>query len=196
MKRKSSFELTTKEQMRAIFSPTANEIVQALRHAGPSSAMEIGKILGKNANSLHYHLRRLVQQELLVIVETRRSGAREERIYDVIAERFMSDQYLENKTLRKIVVGGIGRFLRSAAREFERAAESLSNPKEGEVRKLIGSRYCATLTEDQLVELNKHFDEISKMFAKNSGSSEGVRYSFTAVFAPVAGRPTNKKEEQ
>lgn len=195
MKRLSSFELTTKEQMRAIFSPTANEIVQALRHSGPSSASEIAEIIGKKANSLHYHLRRLVKQELLTVVETRMSGARAEKVYDVASERFLSDQYLESETLRKIVVDGIRRFLRNAAREFSNATKLLDNPKKNEARKLIGSRYCATLTEEQLLELNKHFDEISRIFAKNSGSKEGTRFSFTAVLAPVSGVENSSNKE-
>ena len=185
MKRKSSFNLTTKEQLQVVLSPICNEIVQALRVAGPSSASELGVILGKNANSLHYHLRKLIAHELVNVVATRQSGARTERIYDLSADRFVSDEYLQSEPLRKIVVKGIKGFLRLAGREFESATKASGKPEKTHPRKLIGSRYSANLNDEQLTELNRHVEEISRIFAENSGSNEGERYTFTSILAPV-----------
>ncbi|MEM7306663.1 MAG: helix-turn-helix domain-containing protein [Planctomycetota bacterium] len=53
------------DQLAELTSPARLEILDAACAAGPCTAAELGRLLGRAPDSLYYHLRRLVRVELL-----------------------------------------------------------------------------------------------------------------------------------
>ena len=87
-KRKKRAPLRSAGQLRALASPVSLEIIEALQTGGPATVSELGPRMGRRANSLHYHIRKLTDVRLVQQVATRRSGARTEAIHDVAAQTF------------------------------------------------------------------------------------------------------------
>ncbi|MDH3494314.1 MAG: helix-turn-helix domain-containing protein [Acidobacteriota bacterium] len=185
-KRKKSFPLKTPEQLRLVSSPAALEIVRALRHQGPASVSELGPMIGRKSNSLHYHIRKLTRSGMVRVTGTRRSGARTESVYDVSADRFEGVGLHKSKKLKGLANEGVRSLTRLAAREFERASA-----RDGEIvvtgrhRSILAHRVSARLTKKQLAEVNQCVDRIEEIFAANVGSGSGEMHAMTIVMSPL-----------
>ena len=185
-KRKKVFPIKTAEQLRLVSSPAAMEIVQALRQNGSASVTELGPKIGRKSNSLHYHVRKLVQSGMLQKTGTRLSGARTESIYDVSADRFAGKDLHKNSKLRKLTNEGVRSLTRLASRNFVNASERPDYiVGTGKHRNIFAHRMSARLTKSQLTEVNGCIDRIEEIFAANAGSEKGGMFALTLVMAPL-----------
>ena len=186
MKRKAELRITTAEQLKLIRSPTAIDIVQALRQRGPATVSELGQRIGKRPNSCHYHVAKLVKAGFVQAVDTRRSGARTETIYDVVANQFVGPNAPKSPALRQTTREAVAGLLRLAARQFSRATECPEQLcEEGPKRNILVTRHAARLTSSQLAAVNRHFRAVEKIFLENSGSSSGQLCAATLVLTPL-----------
>lgn len=69
------------EQARAIASSSRSMVFWTYNSRTPLSVAEVGKIIGKSAQSVRYHTNELLKVGLLVVAETRRRHARTEEAY-------------------------------------------------------------------------------------------------------------------
>ena len=78
--RKKPTRQVPRDQVRALRSPTCQEIVDALGALGPATVADLGAHLGRAPDSLYYHLRTLARVGL--VEETKaRTGATHGRVY-------------------------------------------------------------------------------------------------------------------
>src|SRR6187402_212726 len=70
-------------QIEALASGARQELVDALQTLGPCSIADLGAHLGRASDSLYYHVRLLARAGLVVERGSRRSGARDEALWDV-----------------------------------------------------------------------------------------------------------------
>jgi len=70
-------------QVRALVGPVRQELVDVLESAGPSSVAELGAHLGRPADALYHHLRRLEKVGLVVERERRKEGRHVFAVYDL-----------------------------------------------------------------------------------------------------------------
>lgn len=105
------------EQLKAIASPARSEVFWTYSAVEPLSVQEVAERMNRVAGTIHYHTNVLIKVGLLVLVESRRSGARTESLY-VRAGRSvygrnhpMTDQY------RKAGSKGFHAIMRSLGRE-------------------------------------------------------------------------------
>ena len=184
-KRKKMMVINTAEQLSALKSPKSMEIVIALRQFGEATVSELGSMLGLRANSLHYHILKLKSAGLIRQTNSKRSGARTEAAYDVVADRFESKSTLADPVLRKLTVETGVALLRLAIRNFTEATNEPKNLSEhGKHRNIWMSRLSARLTSAQLAEVNKHLDAIQDLFCENIGSQKGKPYTLTSLLTP------------
>src|SRR5262245_35684610 len=79
---KSAPSTISPTQLRLLASPVRQEIVDVLESAGARSVAELGALLGRPADALYHHLRRLVAVGL-VEVERRQVGRHAFAVYDL-----------------------------------------------------------------------------------------------------------------
>lgn len=180
-KRKKTYSLRSVAQLRVVSSPQAFEILEALQLGGPASVGELGPRLGRRANSLHYHVRKLEALGLVEGVGTNRKGARTEVIYDVVADQFVSATVSKEREQRDVTSQAVASMLRLASRDFTRAAEEPTAVSKGRGRNLLARRKKARLSSAELAKLNRHLDAIDKIFAENCGAEKGTVCVLTAV---------------
>lgn len=185
MKRRAVEPIRTAAQLRTLASPVARALLQALR-ASPATVAELGPRLGRRANSLHYHVRKLRAAGFIHAVGTRRSGARTETIYDVVAERFVGPSAPQPPRLRALTVGVVASLLRQATRDFARATEHPQRVVDaGEGRNVVADRHSAWLTPRQLARANRLIDALHRVFTDNAGKEHGRLYVLTTVLTPA-----------
>jgi predicted transcriptional regulator len=189
--RRQTGRIRTAEQLQVLSAPATVEVLEALQAGGPATAAELGPRLGRRSNSLHYHVRKLAQAGMVEQVDTRRSGARTEAVYDVTADTFIGPSATRNRKVRQAAVDAVAALLRLATRNFARAAERPESLTEtGRYRNIIAVRSKAWLTRKQLAEVNEHVDAITKIFDENHGTQRGSLYAMTTVLTPLGRNKT------
>lgn len=185
-RRKKRFNLTTPDQLRLIGSPIAIEIIQAIRQKGPISIRDLGPIIGRKPNSLHYHVRKLVKNGFVVQTGTNRSGARSEAVYDVVADAIVGADLPKNKEMMELTNAGVGSMLRLAQRNWDSASK---NPeivfKEQTITNLRAHRLSARLSEEELHKVNEYIVKILDVFKDSIGSDDGQMCSVTLLLTPL-----------
>ena len=82
-----TFEVVRDDQIEVMASPARLEILDAVRSTGPCSIADIAALLGRPADSLYYHVRQLVEVDLLIPCGTRPTSRRHEELYRTPARR-------------------------------------------------------------------------------------------------------------
>jgi len=185
-KRKKTASIRTIDQLRVLASPVSIEIIHALRGGGPATVAELGPRLGREASSLHYHIRKLTCVGFVHETGTRRSGARTEAIHDVVADGFCGPSVPKNPKRRKLANDAVASLLRLATRNFAQASErpdALS--EDGPCRNILAGRYKAWLTLRQLTEVNRHLDALLQIFLANNAAPRGQLCVLTMVLSPA-----------
>ncbi len=113
-------------QIKALQSPMRQEIVDALTTLGPSSIQAISEHLGRAADSLYFHVKKLVKVKLVQCVEKRREGRNEWAIYAVPGRHArIVYQPKVARSIKKIVARALSaiQHVTPARREMSGAAE-------------------------------------------------------------------------
>lgn len=184
-RRKKIFRIRTVEQLRALASPMAIEIIEALQTRGAATVAELGPRVGRKANSLHYHIRKLARAGLVNKVGTRRSGARTQAVYDVPADRFTGKTVPPSAQVKRLTVVAVAAGLRLATRDFARAVELPFAEAGGKHRNILANRHKGWLTRDELAKINKHVEALRKILAENKEPGRGRLCTLTLVLTPL-----------
>jgi len=184
--RNAQTRIRTARQLRVLTSPIAIEVVESLQAHGPSTVTQIGTRLGRRANSLYYHVTKLVDAGLIRKVGQRQSGARTQAVYDVVSQRITGKTVPKQRRLRDLTVRAVAATLRHAARDFERASESGSPVEDGRHRSILMNRHKAWLTPKQLENVNRHIDALRLIFAEGTPPQGGTLCALTMVLTPLS----------
>ncbi len=188
-KRRKTTRISSADQLRVLASPVSIEIIQAIRTGGPASTAELGLRLGRNANSLHYHVRKLKQGGFLHEVGMRRSGARMQAVYDVTADVFRYENAPKDPRLRKYINNIVAAMLRLATRSFASSTERPESVREdGAYRNILADRYKARLTRSELAQVNKHLRAAREVFVSSKRTRRGELCTLTMILTPETDR--------
>ena len=185
-KRTRTGRLRTADQMRALASPVAMELIEAFQTGGAATVADLGPGMGRKATSLYYHIKKLVRVGLVRRVGSRRSGARTEAIYDVTAQVFSGSPTPNDPELRKLTNDTVASILRHTTRSYVRAAEQPGLVATGRNRNILVHRYKAWLTRSKLAEVNMHLEALDRIFAQNNGTKRGRLCALTTVLTPLS----------
>jgi hypothetical protein len=172
-------------QIRALESPMRQELVDALTTLGPSSISDLATHLGRNADSLYFHIRKLVKVKLVVVVEQKKVGRHEFAIYAVpgrTARLVYRPAVL--RSIRKVVAGAV----RLSVREFQRAILVPGEVTQGPGRALWGGRVKGWLSEPSLQEVNRHLEAIHQLLNREGPGPDKRVYSMGWVLTPATVR--------
>ena len=185
-KRKKVVRIRRPEQIQVLNSAVAIGIIDVLRQRGAATVAELGPRLGRSPNSLHYHMRKLLKTGFVHEVGSRRSGARTEAIYDVVADTFVGENAPFTPRLRKLTCDAVASLTRLANRNFAKAAGGAKKLFErGKYRNILATRKTARLTRTQLAAVNRHIEALTEIFDKNIGSDAGELFGITLVMTPL-----------
>jgi hypothetical protein len=169
-------------QIRALESPMRQEIVDAVAAMGPCSILELADHLGRAADSLYFHVKKLVRVKLLLEVEKRKSGRHTWVIYALPSRQVrMVYRPAVMKSIRKVVAGA----LRLTLREFDRALVQKSGEFSGPRRNMWGGRIKGWLSDADLQEINQLLARILDLMNRQGPGPGRQVLSLGWVLAPA-----------
>jgi DNA-binding transcriptional ArsR family regulator len=158
------------------------ELVDVLESAGPRSVAELGALLGRPADALYHHLRRLAKVGLVVERERRKEGRHVFAVYD-LALRPLRLNYAA-----PVRPADIGRVVAAAQRltwrEFQRALAARSGVSAGPQRTLRGGRAKGWATPQRLARVNALLEELVATVAAGKPEPDAIPISLSFVLAP------------
>lgn len=175
--------LLTSNQIRALRSAVRQEIVDAAQASGPCSVVELASLTGRAADSLYFHLRKLLKVGLLEEVAVRRSGRRDETIYDVPATRFQLEKpnIEPGSGVSEMIEGAIN----LATRDLRRVVESGDAIAQGPGKNIAGGRHKAWLTQQELAKVDEHLKAITEIYSLAQPGPERALTTFAIVLCPA-----------
>jgi hypothetical protein len=182
------YVIERRDQIAALESSVRQEVIDTIQAAGPRSALEIASLMGRPADALYYHIRRLQSVGLLVVTETRRRGRRDEAVYDLVG-RPLKLRYPEHRDARTHPLMRLVRsMLRTAERDFRGGVLSDRAVTEGPSRTLWASRRHAWLSPTDLRRFNRIIDSLIEILTRSRDPQRGQLCTLTMVLAPRASR--------
>jgi DNA-binding transcriptional ArsR family regulator len=180
-----TYRIQRPDQIEALASPVRQEIVDALQLSGPSAIVQLAAHLERAPDSLYYHVRQLEQVGLVVRQGSRRSGRRDEALYDVPGHRMHVDT--EPRTAREVtgILDLVGSALRIAQRDLRAAFAAGIARYQGRRRNTWGGRFKGWLTRAELDELKGHLAAIHELLVRGERDRGGDLHAFTWVVTPV-----------
>ena len=167
--------------LRALHTPARQEIVDTLDAAGPCSVARLAELIGRPADSLYHHLRRLVRVGL-VVEERHKEGRHVFAIYR-LQVRPLKLRY-ERPACSADVVGVVGAAHRLAWREFRRAMGRGDAITSGPRRTLWGARAKGWLSPDELERVNRLLGEVIELLRAGTPARGRVPVSASFLLAP------------
>jgi len=170
-------------QLEALGSPVRTRI---LRHAvAPITVAELAERLGVPQTRLYYHVNLLVDEELLEQVDSRKSGARIERIYQRTAGHYRLSPELAQSVGddRKAAELATSLILEPARVEIEDSIEKVFRGVEP--AGTLG-RTVVRLSDEDFRRFNERFRELlSDISARRSSDEHAQLVALTAAFIPL-----------
>ena len=153
-----------------------------LESAGARSVAELGVLLGRPADALYHHLRRLEKVGLVVERERRKEGRHVFAVYD-LALRPLRLNYAA-----PVRPADIGRVVAAAQRltwrEFQRALAAGSGVSAGPQRTLRGGRAKGWVTPQRLARVNALLEELVATVSGGKPEPDATPISLSFVLAP------------
>jgi predicted transcriptional regulator len=174
------------EQLAALTSPVRVELLETFGLLGPCSVADVAGHMDRAADSLYYHLRKLLAVGLLEHVEDRKQVTRSEAIYRLPAKEIEIARHTKGDA-RAQTSKAIQTLMRLAGRELDGWMDDESAVDEGPKRRLYGRRMRGRLSWKAVAEINRHLTAIEEVFAheaqrKNRAAGQAV--AFTVVLTP------------
>lgn len=192
----SGYVVESHEQLEALSSPARRELIDAVQLLGPCAIAEVAEALGKPADSLYYHVRKLLQVGLLKQVALRRGVRRDEAVYDLPGRPLRLRFNLDHDDTSDLIVSSAAATLRLTERSFRAAVERRQGQYGGPKRDLLCERYRRPLNASELQEVNNHLDAIVEVLSRpvdSSAAAKGDVYSVTLAVTPVEVKPVNRR---
>lgn len=182
------YVIRRRDQIAALESAVRQEIVDTIQAAGPLSASEISGLMGRPADALYYHLKRLVKVGLLLVRATRRSGRRDEVVYDLAGHPLVLDYPVSAEGKDHPLSGLVRSMLRTAEKDFRAAVGTNAARPDGDRRNLWAGRRHAWLSSRDLERVNDLVDQLVAIMTRARNPAGGELCTLTLVLAPRASR--------
>jgi DNA-binding transcriptional ArsR family regulator len=191
MTRSFSRVISRHGQLKALASPTRQELLDLLARTGPASAAELGKLIGRPADGLYYHLRALQRAQLVVPAGERLRAGRSEALFRTV-HREPALRHDPSPGGNSPAVGAIvASMLRLGIRDFRKACATGEVRTQGPRRELWALRATGWLSEEDLTDVNLRIHALRDAVAKPR--SKGELYGITILLTPLGHRARKKQ---
>jgi len=185
-----SSSVLDEDQREALVSPARIEIVESLLHSGPRTVAQIGEALDRAADSLYYHLNKLVKVGLLRESLADSKEGQGEAIFEATSRSFRSVCDPADSASVDLERRGLGALLRHAERTYGRALDDPKIRTSGKRRDLEARSARAHLNAKARAELNRRLDGLFEFLRRQSDPGSGRATSVTLVSCPSVRRST------
>jgi len=153
-------------QIAELVSPVRMEIVDAMASRGPCSIAQLAEERGRPADSLYYHVRKLLRCGLLrELPETDLDGTdhagRTEAVYDVPSRRMFVEHDHHDDERMRLIADASSAMLRLTDRNLRGALLSREDSGRGLDRTAWSGRSRAWLTHAEIVEVNRLLEMVA-----------------------------------
>lgn len=170
-------------RLAALASPVRQEIVDALETGGACTMAELAARMGRPADALYFHVRKLVGVGLLVEAGRVRAGpTASAALYDVCARPLRIDRSAASARSMDAIVTGV---LRLAARDYRRALTHASAVAAGAGRNHWAGRVRGWLSPRDLARLNGLLEEIHALMRTGGPGEERAPISVVVAMSPL-----------
>ena len=191
--RDSVFHIRTPEHFDAIGSTVRLSIMEFFRSRGPMPVAELARVMGRPADGLYHHLKKLLAIGIVREVGTQQSGRQIERVFDIAANRLQ----VAGDTERLVKVW---RLISShAERNLASAIDAGELRFRGEDPNVSMRVETARLDAAARAEVFEHLNAIRAVFDRARTAPSGDQASFTFIFTPTvssADRSENARVSQ
>ena len=193
-KRSDAGLLENAAALEALVSPVRQEIVDTVEALGGDAAVaDIAAQLGRPADGIYYHLRRLVEGGVLREGDDRGDGRG--RRYGTVAPRgrrvrlkYGRGSHADQATVAKV----IGGMLRTAERDFGRALRGGDAEGAGALRDLWASRLKGWVGDAELREINRLLARLSELLLQPRAAGRDRLVTLAWMLAPIDERPVRR----
>ncbi len=170
-------------QVRALRTPLRQELLQELSLLRSASVKELASALGKPAASLYYHVHELEKAGLIRGKASRRSGTKQETVYETTAERIRIDRTKRTKAF----VEALGDLHRTALNQASREVASALARGSGDASddSLMLVRLSARLSQQDVRKARRMLNELAAFIGERDSSGNEETFSFTAAMAKL-----------
>ncbi|HZP23745.1 MAG TPA: helix-turn-helix domain-containing protein [Terriglobales bacterium] len=183
MKKAARHMIRIAAQLRALASGSRQEIVDVLAELGTVSVAELAATLGRPADALYFHLRRLIRAGLVEQAGHRSRGRRKEALYRTIAPELMLDYQPNTASHRAAITAIVTAMLRLGIRDFGRALGRGDVITSGDHRELWALRRTGRLSMTQIAGVNRAIKRLNRSTTKHGG--RGRLYAVTVLLTPL-----------
>jgi DNA-binding transcriptional ArsR family regulator len=177
--------LTTRDEVEAVASPVRMEIIRHLQSHERCTVGELAGYMRRSADSLYYHVRRLLEAGVLERVGSRPAGRREEAVLALSAQGLTI-------AVEEGAGAGVEAAIRTTRDMLRQAEESLRRAVERDPAGVdadgvpVVARLRSRLDAAARAEVREHLDAISAIFIRCKGSSAGSPHELTLLLVPVS----------
>ena len=166
----------------ALASPVRQEIVDTVEALGGGATIaELAAELGRPADGLYYHVRRLVTAGLLV-------GSGTPEVYRTPARGLRLDYARDAAAVRRVIAA----MLRIARRDFDAGFAQVGVAVSGRRRSLWAGRTKGWVGAAELAEINALIARIEQILRRPRRRGADRLASWCFVLAPIAARPARR----
>ena len=178
-----------------LVKPARLEVYESLQVGGPATVADLALRLGRPADSLYYHIRKLLA--VGVVKELDETGSRPPRggpgrkgaVYSIVTTRLDAKLDPDSRRSREAWTEGGASLLRLAQRNFGQALDEADGLRaEGPRRNLMLWRIKARLTPRQLRQVNEHIDALHELLVTHNDDPQGDLHAITCVMTPLEER--------
>jgi len=172
----------SKAQLRALYAPVRQEVLDTLEAAGPCTIRDLSRLLGRAATALYTHVAVLERVGLVVARGERREGRHVATVYDAAARPNRLDY--DGPGGRTPIVKIVASAMRLSQREFARACVGHARAN-GSTRLVWGGRARGWLTASEVRELNGLLDRAQALLRGARPRPRTRAISLGFVLSPV-----------
>lgn len=195
-KRNTGIAVERPDQLRVLRSPLRQEIVDLLVGGGPRSVAELAETLGRPADGLYYHVRRLQRVGLLVSLSRSRAGRRTGEVVDVAARPVALAERAHVASHRAAVGRIVASMLRLTERQYAEALRRRGRARHRGPREEWAARVTGWLTAAERDELMRALARLNAAVQSRSRDGRRRLHAFTFVVAPIDARARRRTARQ
>jgi DNA-binding Lrp family transcriptional regulator len=176
--------LTTREEVEAVASPVRMEIIRHLQSHERCTVAELASYMRRSADSLYYHVRRLLEAGVLERVGSRPAGRREEAVLALSAQGLT---FAVEEAAGAGAVAAI-RTTRDILREAEENLRRAVDRDPAGARSWdapVVARLRSRLDVAGRAEVLAHLDAISEIFIRCKSDGDGTPHELTMLLVPL-----------
>lgn len=181
-------KLDSLAQYRVLLSPTRFEIFESMRFLAPCAVPVVAQSLGRPADALYQHIRKLQKAGIVRAVGTLKTGRHTQTLYDLIADD-IDFSHLRGDTAQKVIDLAGRMFLSVGRRTLRDALRANAIEYEPERRNLTILNNLAWLTREDYARVRSHVLQIVQIMDEARPRRQGELYMVLNLACPVVRRP-------